>query len=72
MSVKRVEQIVAYGEAIIRCYETMLTVEERSALQAWEYSNKFTSTDLWRGWARHIGLSPCIEPSKPHLVRRGA
>lgn len=70
MSVKRVEQIVAYGEAMIRCYETMLMPRERAALQAWEYSDEFTSTDLWPGWARYIGLSPCALHSKPEFVRR--
>lgn len=73
MSVRRVEQIIAYGEAIIRCYETQLTPEERRRLHEWEASDDFTRTDLWPGWARHIGLSPCA-PTKatPQLVQRSA
>lgn len=72
MSVQRVEQIISYGEAMVRCYQTTLTPAERVQLHAWELSADFTRTDLWPGWARHIGLSPCAEPSKPHLVQRGA
>lgn len=72
MSVERVERIIFYGEAIVRCYETMLSPTERAALHAWEASDEFTSTDLWPGWMPYIGPSPCVRVTKPQLVRRSA
>jgi hypothetical protein len=72
MSVQRVEAIIAYGEAIVDCYNNRLSPEERQALQDWEYSDEFTRTDFWPGWAKYIGLSPCAPKAKPTLVRRSA
>jgi len=65
MSVRRVEQIIAYGESMHHCYEVVLSSQERQALHDWEDSDEFTRTDFWPGWVRHIGPSPCAP--KPHL-----
>jgi len=72
MSVTRVEQIIAFGEAMTRCYNTHLAQAECDALHEWESSASFTRTDDWPGWARHIGLRPGAASAKPTLVRRSA
>jgi hypothetical protein len=72
MSARRVEQIIAYGEAMISCYSRQLSQEERDALHEWESSDAFTRTDDWLGWAKHIGLRPGATSEKPRLVRRSA
>ena len=69
---KRSERIVAYTEAMVRCYHQILTAEERAGLHAWEASPAFTSTDEWPGWSRHIGLSPVLADRRPELLRRRA
>ena len=71
MSVKRVEQIIAYGEAMIRCYETQLSEAEKLCFHTWESSDEFTRTDDWPGWAKYIGLRPGAKPEL-ELVRRSA
>ena len=73
MSVRRMQQIIAYGEAMVRCYDWQLSQEERDALQKWESSDAFTRTDDWPGWTRHIGPRPGQPPAAqpaPALVRR--
>ena len=66
------KQIVAYGEAMVRCYQTQLSQEERQALHKWESSEDFTRTDDWPGWAPHIGLRPGVQIRRPKLVPRCA
>jgi hypothetical protein len=70
MSVKRVEQIIAYGEAMVHCYETHLSAEEQRALHVWEDSDDFTRTDDWAGWAKYLGPRPVAMTARPALVRR--
>jgi hypothetical protein len=73
MSVRRAEQIIAYTEAMVKCYNTQLTPVERRQLHDWEASAAFTRTDEWPGWAQYIGLSPCShQMAKPQIVRRSA
>lgn len=72
MSVKRVEQILAYGEAMIWCYRNQLSAGEKVQLHAWDSSDKFTRTDDWPGWAKYIGPRPGAETRKLEMVRRSA
>jgi hypothetical protein len=69
VSVKRVEEIIAYAEAMVRCYESQLLWGERAELHDWEASDSFTRTDDWPGWARYIGLRPGASIPKLGLVR---
>jgi len=52
--------------AMMRCYHEQLSAAEVAALHQWEASADFTSTDLWPGWARHIGLRPGQPAAAPH------
>ncbi len=69
MSKQRIEEILAYAEALCDCYENTLTAEERAAFHAWEDSPQFTRTDEWPGWERYIGKRP---GAQLELVRRRA
>lgn len=57
-SKQRIEENLAYGEAMVACYDHMLTPHERTALHTWEDSPQFTSTDDWPGWEKYIGKRP--------------
>lgn len=72
MSVKRVEQIIGYAEAMIRCYRTQLSDFEKAQLHEWESSDAFTRTDDWPGWAKYIGYRPGVAAKRLEVVRRSA
>src|SRR5579863_5101712 len=68
MSKERIDAILRYADDMVACYENVLTPADRQELQEWESSAEFTKTDLWPGWSRHIGQSPCAR--RPQLVVR--
>jgi hypothetical protein len=70
VSVRRVERIIFYGEAMPRCYESLLSNVERARLHEWESSDAFTRTDDWPGWAKYIGLRPGAVVPRLSVMRR--
>lgn len=55
----------AYFEALIHCYRTRLTDEERRAYDEWESeslwkasSETYPGTSAWPGWQKYIGPPP--------------
>lgn len=72
MSSDRIQRILTYTDAMVHCYRSILSEDERLALHQWEASDNFTSTDEWPGWVQHLGLSPCMTPPKPCLLQRRA
>jgi hypothetical protein len=59
-----------WAESMVACLDHGLSDEEREALDCWESSPAFTSTDEWPGWAPHIGLPPGAAATAPVLLRR--
>jgi hypothetical protein len=70
MSAQRVEQIIAYGEALARCYQTVLSKQEKRALHEWESKPALRHSTDWPGWEKHIGLFPGSRPARITVFRR--
>jgi hypothetical protein len=66
MRAQRVEAIIRYGEAMVRCYDTQ-SERERRQVHDWESSARFTRNGDWRGWV-YIGLRPGAVAAKPYVV----
>lgn len=64
------EEFICWAEKLAACLDRGLTDEEFEALDCWERSPEFTSTDEWPGWGPKIGTRPGAPIPAPTLLRR--
>jgi hypothetical protein len=69
---RALDDLLRWAAGLAQCLDHGLSDEERQALDRWESSPEFTSTDDWPGWGPRIGLRPDTAVAPRVLLRRSA